>query len=391
MVQQLYNWFKNSVGRNRRKAEGKPRSSRKTPEKDMPIQVARTPAHDPWMDTSPTISIERDFTLSDNTLTSSPTMTNTYSHHDSPAAVTPSPTVTARLPIHVQYPIASTLANALQRSPSSPPCLPQAPALLPPALPVIVTIASLTEAFLSNIDVALLASQMQVLALAEPPPLTLQPVIFALFQATSSEWDRSNTPPNTLLTRFLGAVRYFTSAVCHAGATGPLAGALALQMQIRKSARWTSTAARSHTEANPASSMSLELHRITADRARRKDHMQWARIHSSAIETGVFALGCDMSSPPNIHDYTKSRVFSDLFVQDAIWEEDEVEWVAGSFVLRSLIRTAMRGDAVIRRHYEELLVHYENRWKVMKDETRQAFVTEALLSAKAHLASLAAP
>jgi hypothetical protein len=68
-------------------------------------------------------------------------------------------------------------------------------------------------------------------------------------------------------------------------------------------------------------------------------------------------------------------VFSDLIVQDALWEDDEVEWVAGILVLQALIRTSMRGDPGQRKLYEDLLVNYEERWKEMKDEARQALVT----------------
>ncbi|KAJ7272080.1 hypothetical protein B0H12DRAFT_1008221, partial [Mycena haematopus] len=376
----LYNWYKNT-------AEGKPRSTKKAAEKAT--ELAR------WAQStnsgSPTITTING-AYSNAETSSSPTL-GSYSHAENTPTVTPSPTVAARIP--VQYSVPSTLANALQPSPSPPPLhVPPAP----------VTINSLREAFLSNVDTPLLASHIETFVLSNPSPLALKPVIFALFQVISTEWDKNNTPPNPFLTRFLGAATYFTSAIRHAGVSGPIAGARALQMQIRKSAKWIPTPApnpRSAPAAAPASSstlsasassMSLELHRITMDRARRKEHIQWARIHAAALEVGVFTFGFELRNSgvdgAYAYNYGESRVFSDLVVQDALWEDDEVEWVAGILILQALIRTSMREDQGQRRLYEELLVNYEERWKEMKDEARQALVTEALLAAKTDLARL---
>ncbi|KAJ7105420.1 hypothetical protein C8R43DRAFT_1092160 [Mycena crocata] len=385
--EQLYNWFKNTVGRNRRKAEGKPRSARKAAEKAADLTRER---RESW---------DHDVNGANSTYThpessSSPTITGTYSHAENTPTVTPSPTVPARIPI--QYSLPSTLANALQPSPSPPP---------PPAPPPPITVASLRDSFLSNVDAPLLASQIQTFVLSNPSPLALKPVIFALFQAISTEWEKSKTPPNPFLTRFLGAATYFTPGVMHAGVSGPLAGARALQMQIRKSAKWIPTSAvnprpslpppsssSSSSLSSNSSSMSLELHRITVDRARRKDHIQWARIHAAALEVGVFTFGYELRDSGvdggHGYDYREGRVFSGLVTHDALWEDDEVEWVAGVLVLQALIRTSMRGDTGQRRLYEELLINYEERWKEMKDETRQALVTEALLAAKTDLARL---
>ena len=73
--------------------------------------------------------------------------------------------------------------------------------------------------------------------------------------------------------------------------------------------------------------------------------------------------------------YAMSRAFSEMMARDAVWETDEVEWVAGICVLRAVIRTAMRGDRRQRDEYDELLRTYEGRWKEIKDEARQAVVT----------------
>lgn len=73
--------------------------------------------------------------------------------------------------------------------------------------------------------------------------------------------------------------------------------------------------------------------------------------------------------------YAMSRAFSEMMARDAVWECDEVEWVAGIYVLRAVIRTAIRGDRRQRDEYDELLRTYERRWKEIKDEARQALVT----------------
>ncbi|KAJ7646931.1 hypothetical protein FB45DRAFT_1099210 [Roridomyces roridus] len=343
--EQLYNWFKNTVGRNRRRAEGKPKPASKRPaEKESR----------PWPDSSVSLPaplpVDRDYS---HPSTSSPTLTSTYSDN-----LTPSPTVAARIPM--QYSLPSTLANALQPSPSPPPI----PLIMTP-----VTVTSLRDSFLANIDAPVLASQIEAFVASNSSPLCLKSVLSALFQAISTEWEKKNTPANPFLTRYLEACTYFTTKIVHAGVSGPLAGARALQMQIRKSAKWI-----------PTSSANL---RPNLSSAPRKDHIQWARIHAAAIQVGVFTFG--VNGTPG-YDYREARIFSNLVAQDAVWEEDEVEWVAGILVLQSLVRTSMRGDMEQRRVYEDLLQNYEERWKEMKDEARQALVTEALLAARADLA-----
>ncbi|KAJ7451764.1 hypothetical protein B0H11DRAFT_308605 [Mycena galericulata] len=386
--EQLYNWFKNTVVRNRRRAEGKSTTGRKAAEKAPEITRDRQDSWDQDPNSGGLIAI-RTYT---HPSSSSPTLTGTYSQAENTPAVTPSPTVATRIP--AQYSVPSTLANALQPSPSPPPVL--AP----------VTVASLRDSFLTSVDAPVLASQIQKFVTSNPSSLALVPVIFALFQAISTEWDKNKTPPNHFLANYLRATAYFTSTIIHAGVSGPPAGARALQMQIRKSAKWipTSTANLRSTPSpsspnisisSSTSSMSLELHRITVDRARRKDHIQWARIHAAALEVGVFTIGCELRGTDvnggHGYDYREARearVFSNLLAHDALWEEDEVEWVAGVLVLQALIRTLLSDDVGERRQYEELLVKYEERWKEMKDEARQALVTEALLSAKTDLARL---
>jgi hypothetical protein len=121
------------------------------------------------------------------------------------------------------------------------------------------------------------------------------------------------------------------------------------------------------------------MQRIASDRQRRKDHIQWARIHAAALELGMLGMGHAGDSDNSGYAYAMGRAFSEMMARDAVWESDEVEWVAGICVLRAVIRTAMRGDRRQRDEYDELLRTYEGRWKEIKDEARQALVTVSIL------------
>lgn len=130
------------------------------------------------------------------------------------------------------------------------------------------------------------------------------------------------------------------------------------------------------------------MQRIAGDRQRRKDHIQWARIHAAALELGMLGMGYAGDTDNSGYAYAMGRAFSEMMARDAVWEADEVEWVAGICVLRAVIRTAMRGDRRQRDEYDELLRTYERRWKEIKDEARQALVTDVLLAANEDLARL---
>lgn len=113
-----------------------------------------------------------------------------------------------------------------------------------------------------------------------------------------------------------------------------------------------------------------EMERIAFDRQRRKDYIQWARIHAAAIELGMLGVNGD----PN-YQLVSGRSFSEVMARDSVWQEDEVEWCAGIYILRAIIRTGLRGGPAQRQEYGEILSTYEGRWKEIKDEARQALVT----------------
>jgi len=89
----------------------------------------------------------------------------------------------------------------------------------------------------------------------------------------------------------------------------------------------------------------------------------------------MLAMGRVGDADNSGYAYAMGRAFSEMMARDAVWESDEVEWVAGICVLRAVIRTAMRGDRRQRDEYDGLLRTYEGRWKEIKDEARQALVT----------------
>ena len=265
------------------------------------------------------------------------------------------------------------------------------------------------ESFMQGLDSSTIATMIQSFVAANPSPTPLTPIVDALFEAISSE-----TSPNAFdsgaigyLRRFLEASTYFPPSIVHAGIAGPLAGPRAIQMQIRKYSTWIPTAPsrimnshsqqqqqqqqqpqqqqqqqRSTPQASSSStspnSISDEMQRIATDRQRRKDHIQWARIHGAALELGMLAMGRVGEADNSGYAYAMSRAFSEMMARDAVWESDEVEWVAGICVLRAVIRTAMRGDRRQRDEYDDLLRTYEGRWKEIKDEARQALVTVSL-------------
>ena len=95
----------------------------------------------------------------------------------------------------------------------------------------------------------------------------------------------------------------------------------------------------------------------------------------------MLAMGRVGEADNSGYGYAIGRAFSEMMARDAVWESDEVEWVAGICVLRAVIRTAMRGDRRQRDEYDDLLRTYEGRWKEIKDEARQALVTVSLSKA----------
>ncbi|KAG6849774.1 hypothetical protein H0H93_005290 [Arthromyces matolae] len=376
--EQIYNWFKNTVGRNRRKLEGKPRSgTKKAAEKGRFYETIG------FMDISWVLT-ETEGNPNDipwNPVPSATILTYTHTENSSSSGNTRTSVVS---PLQYTPPAASI----------------PTPGSASPHLKLTVTKATIRDAFLRNTEAASLANMIQTFAISDPSPTPLTSVVEALFEALSSETTSGHYNDNrqalAYLRRYIEASTYFSSSVVHAGVPGPMAGPRVVQMQVRKFSTWVpnlpSTQERQSSgppsSSSASSSISDEMHRIACDRQRRKDHIQWANIHAAALELGMLGMGHAGEADNSGYAYAMGRAFSEMVARDAVWEADEVEWVAGICVLRAVIRTAMRGDRRHRDEYDELLRTYEKRWKEIKDEARQSFVTEVLLAAKDDLARL---
>ncbi|KAF8551810.1 hypothetical protein OG21DRAFT_1466640 [Imleria badia] len=401
--EQIYNWYKNTVGRARRKVEGRTRP------KKLSDKASSSPGSLTW---SPALA------------------TSFASPSDAPDVPGPSTHAHALPHAHTQQqqqqpqpgPSSQQLQFTFQTVPVQVPS--------PTTIALNVTPSALRDAFVTPaIDTRTLSSLIQSFVLAHLSMTPLTPVIYALFDAattllastastsTSASVSLSGSGPTSapgtthargdvlfpLLRRFVDACTFFPTTVLHADVSGPLAGPRALQIALRKSSVWAPISA---TAGTSVGSLSDEMERIKADRQRRKDHVQWAQIHAAAIELGIVggggavsvsgvgtAVGVGVTVGTNgsatYHQYgvsaSTTATFSEMMVRDAVWEADEVEWVAGIIVLRAIIRTGGVGHKV---EWEQLLGAYERRWKEIKDEARQALVTEVLLGARDDLLRL---
>ncbi|KAJ4489910.1 hypothetical protein J3R30DRAFT_3278590 [Lentinula aciculospora] len=368
--EQIYNWFKNTVGRTRRKLEGRPRSMKKALEKGVAISTGAL-----------------NNALDNNWSTGAPTVMP-YAHTPVNSA-TASPTQTLVSPI--QYsgihrgsidPMSVHRQSSHRQSPR------QHHSSLELAVNLQITTSTLRNSFSQGIDASSLASMIHTFVMSNPSTTPLTPVITSLFEAITAELSFSRDP-RACLRRFLDASTLFPPSIIHAGVSGPLAGPRALQMQIRKNSIWfSSRSAASVASSSSSYSISDEMQRLANDRQRKKDHIQWARIHAAALELGMLNMEHSGHADDSGYSYAMSRAFSEMTARDAVWEEDEVEWVAGIYVLRAVIRTAMQGDQRKRDEYRELLATYERRLKEIRDENRQTMVAEALMGAKEDIAQL---
>ncbi|KAK1234178.1 hypothetical protein PQX77_002604 [Marasmius sp. AFHP31] len=313
--EQIYNWFKNTVGRTRRKLEGRPRSVKKAD----------------WTPPPPS-----------STVTS---------------AVTASPSAASTSQVSVvQQQAGPSLATVQQTTPTTAPAQIPAPAPPPPIVYQQQQPTSPADAFIQCTDPNTLATL--ILSSLPSTRLQLDPAMHALSHACSQDVTGTLHDHVRLL---LNAARLFPpEGVTHASVSGPMAVTTALQMHIRRNSIYAPCP---HTERS-SSDLAEEMHRNALDRQRKKSFITWARIHAAAIELCILT-GTDLA-------------FSELIARDSVWQSDEVEWVAGVYILRALIRTTPEAKG----KYEQLLAEYENRWREIRDETRQALVTDVLISAR---------
>ncbi|KAJ2919804.1 hypothetical protein MD484_g550, partial [Candolleomyces efflorescens] len=242
------------------------------------------------------------------------------------------------------------------------------PVTIPNPATLMVTQNTLREAFLS-LDAASISNMIQSFVAAHPSLTPLTPVVEALFEASVAESAAYTRDPHNLQQQQQQQHPSSASSTpIPPGGGGNAPG----------------------TSSVATNSLSEDMQRIANERQRRKDHIQWARIHAASLELGLMNnLG--RATEGDGYSTSTGRAFSEMVARDAVWESDEAEWVAGIFVLRAVIRTASRGDRRQREEYNEMLMQYESRWKEIKDEMRQTMVTEVLLSSREELARLEEP
>ncbi|KAM6503394.1 hypothetical protein JOM56_000337 [Amanita muscaria] len=343
--EQIYNWFKNTVGRARRKSDARPRVGKKITEKDDLEWTCSITAASP---TIPYFPME-------NGAVMDPAQHSLPSLRFSAAQVTMSPPIS---------PISLTHGQNFAQNHSL----------------ALVNESTLQDAFMRGMDPTTLTSMIQTFVMAHPSATPLAPVINALYDAIFSDPNAFHQDPTPYLRCYLEAADLFAHDLVHAGTSGPDAGLRALELQIRKNSIWVCDAQHRPTALSPLSNcLADDMKRIAFEYQRRKDHIQWARIHGATLE--LLALRATRNGDMD-GSYATSKLFSEMIVRDAVWGRDEVEWAAGICILRAIIRTTVGGSRDQKDEYCELLRIYENRWKEIKDETRQTIVAEVLLSTK---------
>jgi hypothetical protein len=218
----------------------------------------------------------------------------------------------------------------------------------------------------------------------------LSPLITALFDAALLiDTNPLTMIPNhhgapdlrSLVLRFGEICRAMPYRIVHGGAVGPEAGSRALQMQLRRSSVWTAHLDSVHSS---TTSLSDEMARINTDRQRRKHYILWAKLHAVALELGLLSPGRGVHATEGPASAVTDK-FSECMVHDLAYESDEVEWVAGTLILRGIVLSASRSQDSTKSRFEELIKVYEERLKEVKDEIRQNMMIEALLAIKENI------
>ncbi|KZS98249.1 hypothetical protein SISNIDRAFT_448436 [Sistotremastrum niveocremeum HHB9708] len=155
-----------------------------------------------------------------------------------------------------------------------------------------------------------------------------------------------------------------------------------------------------------------QMYRTAIDRQRKKEHLVWAAIHGAALEVGLIGSAAGQASllnsqppmsgldpNPTISQQTQiqtnmvehhvvepddgSSKLAEAVARDAIWEQEEVEWVAGAYLLRAVTRTKRRSGAPnLNEEWEPVLQTYEGRWKEIRDDVREQIMENLLIGIK---------
>ncbi|KAF8586835.1 hypothetical protein K439DRAFT_1631277 [Ramaria rubella] len=189
-------------------------------------------------------------------------------------------------------------------------------------------------------------------------PDIMAAVFAAAVLLTTSQSDFVD-PLQHIMHRYSSAIALWPRTMAFKAFTGPLSGRHLLHHAIRKHAMWIPLAPFPHHPHD----MQEELTRLTLDRQRKRDHVLWARIHAASLELGL----------------VEHTWLAETIANDAMWEEEEVEWVGGCVLLKGLVRAGKVPTTAGTGNWAELMHRYQSKWKDVRDEGRQALMAETLV------------
>ncbi|GJJ14840.1 hypothetical protein Clacol_009108 [Clathrus columnatus] len=177
--------------------------------------------------------------------------------------------------------------------------------------------------------------------------------------STMAAIELGGDPIHHVLHRYSAAINQWPRTMEYKVYSGPLSGRHLLHYAIRKHAMWIPLVPFHHHPHD----IQEEIARINLDRQRRRDHVLWARIHAAALELGLM----------------ENSWLAETLANDAMWEDDEVEWVSGCVLLKGLVRSGKVPMDSSSLSWGELMHRYQAKWKEVRDEGRQALMAETLL------------
>jgi hypothetical protein len=160
-------------------------------------------------------------------------------------------------------------------------------------------------------------------------------------------------PLNHILHRYYTAANLWPRNMAFRSYTGSMAARHLLYITFRKQAVWTPVTPFTHHSHD----MQEEITRVSLDRQRRRDYVLWARIHAAALEVSL-----------------ENSSLAETLANDGMWEEDEVEWVAGCVLLKGLVRAGKVPMSSTTLGWADLMHSYQSKWKEVKDEGRQTLM-----------------
>jgi len=184
-------------------------------------------------------------------------------------------------------------------------------------------------------------------------------LLHAAIAVTSSSGGPGVDPLHHIMHRYYAAGELLPRTMTYRSYSGAMAARHLLHTTFRKQSVWTPVTPFAHHSHD----MQEQINRVNLDRHRRQHHILWARLHAAALEIQLL----DNSS------------LAEALANDGMWEEDEVEWVAGCVLLKGLVRAGKVPMSSSTLSWADLMHSYQNKWKEVRDEGRQTLMAETLL------------